>query len=184
MRDLTETCQPLLRAGISSGGLNLLIWRRVFWSFLVDFWTIFHFSVIFGVDFSFFSLFSGSATRYTREQEATMYYCPSENRFKAGSPSAPAVEKFILGTRGCTLCKLFLHSSSRPRVGPGCFKTLSKYCHRIYQADVTSPRWSLRFMSQVGPNGTAHLNSSYETSLELVLTFLRGRAGTLPPAST
>ena len=123
-------------------------------------------SIIFGTHFSLFWRFSTSETRETSKSKPTLYYWSGENRFKAGSPSAPAVEKFILGTRGCTLCKLFLHSSSRPRVGPGCFKTLSKYCHRIYQADVTSPRWSLRFMSQVGPNGTAHLNSSYETSLE------------------
>jgi hypothetical protein len=60
--------------------------------FLVNFWAIFRFSVIFGTLFSHFCHFWDSERRYTRAQDATLYYCPSQNRFEAGRPSAPAVE--------------------------------------------------------------------------------------------
>jgi hypothetical protein len=92
---------------------NLLIWKGVFWAFSSDFWTIFHFSVIFWGGFSLFCLFSGSAIRYTRTQESRLYYRSSKNCFAAGRPSALCCQKiFILGTflnLGCTLLGNILH---------------------------------------------------------------------------
>jgi hypothetical protein len=69
-------------------------------------------SSIFGTHFSLFSLFSGSAIRYTRAEDGTLYYCPSENRFKAGRPSATDVKNSFwehFGVLGCTLFARILH---------------------------------------------------------------------------
>jgi hypothetical protein len=63
---------------------NLLIWKGVFWAVSVDFYGFGSISNIFGPSFSHFRHFSESETWYTRTEEATMYYSPSENTFKAG----------------------------------------------------------------------------------------------------
>jgi hypothetical protein len=56
----------------------------VIFQFLADFWTIFGFSPIFGVHFSGFCRFYDFQTRYTRAEDGTLMYSPSENRVEAG----------------------------------------------------------------------------------------------------
>jgi hypothetical protein len=51
--------------------------------FLVNFWTIFRFSVIFGTEFSLFCRFFNSGTRYTRKLKPTLYYWSSPTRVEA-----------------------------------------------------------------------------------------------------
>jgi hypothetical protein len=91
-----------------------------------------------------------------------MYYCPSENRFKAGRPSATAVKKFILGTfvnSGCTLSTVILHSAELP---VGC---QGSRCDMLFQ----SPYFAVAVLAILG--GFLRIGVSFDPFLGPIFHF-------------
>jgi hypothetical protein len=75
--------------------------------FSVDFSRFWSISNIFGGRFSLFLSFFNFQVRYTRTEEVTLYYCSSENCFKAGQlgPRAYRISQFCPACGFRILCK-------------------------------------------------------------------------------